>query len=832
MAYVVNNSRGQVIAVVQDGTINTNATSVTLVGKNVTPYGEYEVENLVKTLENFADDTPPINAIEGQLWWDTGTDQLKVWTGDAWSVVGSVIVSPITPSGTINVGDLWFNSNNYTMQIYAETMSGFQWIPVYVIPITNTEPTSGIDGSLYYNNVSNQLFIRSGGAWQLVGPDNLLGYGTTRWQSQLLLDVSSIPRPVIIGYVNGVAQSILSNTEFTIRADVRPTGFEDIKIGLNLSATGMLQGRASSADRLATPRTINGVEFDGTGNIVIPTDGVTEIGIIAGPGISVGNSPVTSSGNITINNTGVTSLSVGAGLRATATTGQVGIVNTGVLDVQGGENVIVTSANGIVTVSAPGVRGPQGPIGPQGPAGPQGQNGQNGDRYLCSSSTELELFAGSSTRVVFVPLGLAYSPGQSVIVANSASNYFEGTVLNYSASNGRLEFRPVNVFGSGTYSSWTVNLGGATGPRGPQGETGATGPRGTAGPAGDRYSSTSSTPLMVGNGSRSFYVGVGYSYSIGQYVVISNSPSIYMEGRVTAYNSSSGLITVEVSTSRGSGTYSSWSVNLAGLPGPQGATGPQGPEGPMGPPAQAAGPQNSFQYNASGAFYGASRVLYESSGGRQFFTVTGDSSDDAGVFYRKSGVAQLAGTGIVKESTNYFVAGWIGSTGSKIGIEPGVNGNIQLEVQSGGRVKLPQASQVSILGGANGQLLSTDGNGNLRWVTVGGNEWNGNLTSPSGWARASNGLTFQWGRAVTGSAGRTSIVFPVTFTQACFSVQIMELNAQGWAASSSTSEPTVYGTYNPPTRSGFTAQGVRVKSASGTAPGESGLSFQWFAIGF
>ena len=51
MAYVVNNTRGQIIAVVQDGPVNTTATSQTLVGKNVTPYGEYEVENLVHQLE-------------------------------------------------------------------------------------------------------------------------------------------------------------------------------------------------------------------------------------------------------------------------------------------------------------------------------------------------------------------------------------------------------------------------------------------------------------------------------------------------------------------------------------------------------------------------------------------------------------------------------------------------------------------------------------------------------------------------------------------------------------------------------------------------------------
>ena len=80
MPYVINNSRNQLIAVVQDGTINTTATSQTLVGKNVTPYGEVEMENLVHQLENFANSTPPENPIVGQLWFDTAANVLNVYT--------------------------------------------------------------------------------------------------------------------------------------------------------------------------------------------------------------------------------------------------------------------------------------------------------------------------------------------------------------------------------------------------------------------------------------------------------------------------------------------------------------------------------------------------------------------------------------------------------------------------------------------------------------------------------------------------------------------------------------------------------------------------------
>ena len=124
MPYIVNNSRGQVIAVVQDGTVDNSATSVNLVGKNVTPYGEFEIENLVRTLENFADDTAPVNPIEGQLWWNTSTDVLSVWQGTEWLSLQAVTVSATEPTVSLNQGDLWFNSVDFSLKIYANTDGG------------------------------------------------------------------------------------------------------------------------------------------------------------------------------------------------------------------------------------------------------------------------------------------------------------------------------------------------------------------------------------------------------------------------------------------------------------------------------------------------------------------------------------------------------------------------------------------------------------------------------------------------------------------------------------------------------------------------------------
>jgi len=74
MSYVINNSRGNIVAVVPDGTINTTATSVNLVGRGVTPYGLPENENYVYLLQNFAKPAPPL----ARYWGNCGITIVKI----------------------------------------------------------------------------------------------------------------------------------------------------------------------------------------------------------------------------------------------------------------------------------------------------------------------------------------------------------------------------------------------------------------------------------------------------------------------------------------------------------------------------------------------------------------------------------------------------------------------------------------------------------------------------------------------------------------------------------------------------------------------------------
>ena len=90
MSYIINNSRGQIVAVIPDGVVNTSATNLALIGQAVTNYGTYQNENYLYLLENFANNTAPTTPILGQLWYDSATDQLKSYnSANTWTALAS-----------------------------------------------------------------------------------------------------------------------------------------------------------------------------------------------------------------------------------------------------------------------------------------------------------------------------------------------------------------------------------------------------------------------------------------------------------------------------------------------------------------------------------------------------------------------------------------------------------------------------------------------------------------------------------------------------------------------------------------------------------------------
>lgn len=253
-----------------------------------------------------------------------------------------------------------------------------------------------------------------------------------------------------------------------------------------------------------------------------------------------------------------------------------------------------------VQPGTPGATGPTGPTGPIGITGPTGPTGSTGATGATGPTGNIGPTGGTG------PTGPTGTTGATGSTGPTGSTGITGPTGPTGSTGNTGPTGPTGNTGStGTTgptgptgsTGTTGNTGptgptgstGAVGPTGPTGSTGAIGPTGPTGslgptgPSGNLYQTTSTSTLTIAVGTQSLTVGTGLNYSTGQSVVIAYNSTNEMIGNVSSYNASTGALVVTVTTIVGSGTYSSWSVNLNGASGPQGPTGPTGTTGASGP---------------------------------------------------------------------------------------------------------------------------------------------------------------------------------------------------------------------------------------------------------
>jgi hypothetical protein len=126
-----------------------------------------------------------------------------------------------------------------------------------------------------------------------------------------------------------------------------------------------------------------------------------------------------------------------------------------------------------------GVQGTQGIQGVTGSAGTSGSSGAAGDQYRTTSTTEFTLGTGGT---ITIGTGLAYTVAQDISIAYDITHHQVSEVVSYNPGTGVLVFgTPSETIGSGTFSSWNVNLNGAAGGDGSSGTSGLNGSSGTNG---------------------------------------------------------------------------------------------------------------------------------------------------------------------------------------------------------------------------------------------------------------------------------------------------------------------------------------------------------------
>jgi hypothetical protein len=263
MSYRINRSDGELILDLTDGTIDTTATDITLIGRNYKGFGEWINENFVKVLENFASTQQPVNPLTGQLWYDKQDQRLKVFNGTFFRPASGTVVNSDQPANLV-AGDIWIDNEN------------------------------------------NRLYIFDGTDLTLVGPTYDAGQGRTGLESDSQIDTNNITHTIMKMYIGGVLIGIFATEDFIIPYDYIIPGLDGdpedtfnpprqiLRRGFNIASksdeTGLTgfwwRGTASSAKAL----------IDDNGNVrttanFLPTDG---------DGVTTGSLTVKNSKGVTI----------------------------------------------------------------------------------------------------------------------------------------------------------------------------------------------------------------------------------------------------------------------------------------------------------------------------------------------------------------------------------------------------------------------------------------------------------------------------------------------------------------------------------------------------
>lgn len=260
MSYTVKftdfNNKGALV--VNDSTTNTE-TSIGFPGRNVRGYGITVAENFLHMLENFANTTAPSNPVEGQLWYDTteGVEDLKIYDGTTWKSSGSIRKSSVAPQGII--GDLWVDTDNQQLFLY----NGATWI--LVGPTFSSGLKSGVQAETVVDADNNEQVVL-----KVYVEDEIVAiYGVTSFVPKLAIDGFTSIKPGL----NISTKTFGTNTDSN-RLWGTAEKAEALLIGSNtVAASNFLRKDTSNITNFGfTVRNNNGIAVGGEGQLRFSVD--------------------------------------------------------------------------------------------------------------------------------------------------------------------------------------------------------------------------------------------------------------------------------------------------------------------------------------------------------------------------------------------------------------------------------------------------------------------------------------------------------------------------------------------------------------------------------
>ena len=220
MAYTLSKSNGATLILLNDGLVDTSVSSLNLIGKNVSNFGDAQNENFLFLLENFAKSTEPRSPLQGQIWFDSSTNVFRpaVYDGGNWRSLAVLQYSNTTTDTVVNAGGANFAASQ--------------------------------PGDLWFNSATKQLFVVSGPSTEttLIGPELVYGFDTTKLTSIKVKDNTNTDRAIVEIVLDGEIIGILSKDTFTPSVSAPISGFSKVYRGLTFK-------NYSSSTRYATSST-------------------------------------------------------------------------------------------------------------------------------------------------------------------------------------------------------------------------------------------------------------------------------------------------------------------------------------------------------------------------------------------------------------------------------------------------------------------------------------------------------------------------------------------------------------------------------------------------
>jgi len=250
MATSIYNYDGSLLASVADGEVDDTSTSIRFPGRGYVNYGALINEDLLWVMQNFSRSTPPINPVNGQTWYDTTTKLLKVYDapGASWIAVGGVVQSSTAPLLGANIGAFWYDTNKDQLHVW----DGSAWL--LVGPLGSSNGLDPINPAAPGYSALQAIMISDGAAnhacWRLTVGGTVLAIFST--------DLPFVPSPAITGFSSINPGINLSSSVTSVGVSGDTTAFKNNQNNLpNNTATWDL-GSNSNRFKTVYAGTFNG----------------------------------------------------------------------------------------------------------------------------------------------------------------------------------------------------------------------------------------------------------------------------------------------------------------------------------------------------------------------------------------------------------------------------------------------------------------------------------------------------------------------------------------------------------------------------------------------